>query len=215
MIATRDYLSWSQLTCWERSAGQLKAGKAAEETDYYKRYILGESFNGKEMKFGKRIAQGLEKKETKDRVVEWCRVWLPTPDRREVEMTAIVEGIRILGQPDGVSYIKKQPIMIDEFKTCKVEGPRHETGKGEWTQKEADAHGQLTIYDMIVWANTGLIPGNRLSMIPTRETAAGQIVLTGEPPRIFMTTRTEKDLALFFKRLERARKGIDDFCKNI
>lgn len=215
LITTRDYLSWSQLLCWEKTEIQLKNYYDPTQTDYYKRYFLGEYFTNKEMEFGRKIADGLEKRKTKDFAVEWCRTWLPKPDRREVKMTATIEGIKLLGQLDGLTYHLKTPIMVDEYKTCKVEGGRHIAGKGEWTQKKADEHGQLTMYDMMIWTKTKKIPANRLSMIPTIETEDGQIQLTGEPPRIFLTTRTEKDFAILFKRLEKARKGIDEFCKII
>ena len=189
-IVTREYLSWSQMLTWEKGPDA-----------YYRQYILGERFTSKEMEFGKRIAEGLEKKETNDQAVEFCRLWLPKPEKKEYEARAQFESVPLLVKLDGWSEIG----LVDEYKT----------GKVKWTQKRANEHGQLTIYDMVIWKLTGKIPNNRLFWIPTRNNERGEIELTGDIPQCFETKRTLKDFMLMYARASKAWTGINNFCKTL
>lgn len=192
MIATRNHLSWSQMQIWEKG-----------EQEYYDCYILGERHDNKYTRFGKRIHSGLEQGKTNDPEVEFCRIYVPTPAKREALIKVTMESIPLLMKADGVTRGKKP--IIDEFKT----------GKNAWTQKQADSHGQLTFYDMIFWQKYGIIPGNRLTWIPTVEDEKGNINVSGEIPITFETERTLTDIAKMFTRAKKAWDGIQEFCKNL
>lgn len=194
MLGTpRNYLSWSQMLCWEKG-----------EDAYYQQYVLGRRIETREMSFGKMIASGLEKEKTKDFVVEFCRSFLPKPDKREHEILVNFEDVPLLVKMDGFSQDKTQ-VMIDEYKT----------GKVKWTQKRVDEHGQLTMYAMAVWKDIGIMPNLRLFWIPTRQNSEGFIEITGQPPVEFITERTIKDYMLMYARAKKAWEGINQFCQNI
>lgn len=328
-------MSWSQMLTWEKGPDA-----------YYRQYILGERFTSKEMDFGKRIAEGLEKKETNDQAVEFCRLWLPKPEKKEYEARAQFESVPLLVKLDGYttkcpkcnydwqnkqitfqkgsnsveqgqeifgsveienehienrdkitavhsgsqrenrestlegkierrSQIKKKdgiqgmenqsifagqlgvpnlqekrgkigsapckiiqtvsrtsirnqqrdnslPRVPQSDKVCEIckgepylEISEYKTGKVKWTQERANKHGQLTIYDMVIWKLTGKIPNNRLFWIPTRDNERGEIELTGDIPQCFETERTLKDFMLMYARASKAWTGINNFCKTL
>jgi hypothetical protein len=180
------------MTTWERG-----------ERAFYDRYFLGKIMQSKEMDFGKKIASGLEAEETKDKEVEFCRMWLPTAKKQEKEFEIIVkiEEIPLLVKMDRFAEEEK---LIEEYKT----------GKVKWTQRKADEHGQITIYDMAVHKKYGFIPDNNLHWIPTKEEGE-KIVLTGDLPQCFKTKRTLADFASMYGRMKRAWKGINSFCESL
>jgi len=191
MKRPRDYISWSQLTAWEKGKDY-----------YYDLYVLGKSFKNKEMAFGSKIAEGLESG-SDDPEVEFCRIYLPEPSKREVEMIVeISKGLKVKIVMDGFT---KKKMLVDEYKT----------GKMKWNQNRADKHGQITLYDLALYEKFGRIPDNRLFWIPTAEDSQGRIVLTGEIPYRFSTQRSLSDLALMHERVAQADKEISNFFKNL
>lgn len=192
MIATRDHLSWSQMICWEKG-----------EQEYHRYYILGQRMNNRYTDFGRKIHEGLEKKETDDKEVEFCRLYIPTPAIHEPIIKVQCEKLPILIKPDGITR-GKNPI-IDEYKT----------GKAPWTQTKADSHGQLTFYDMAWYWRYKKIPDNRLIWIPTMEDEYGSIRLTGKIPQVFKTKRTITDIVEMYGRANDAWMGIQKFCKSL
>lgn len=186
MIPLRQYISWSQLNAWEKG-----------EDYFYKVYILGQSFENKEMAFGKKIAEGLEGK-IECPEAEFCKIYLPKMPKREYEIKVNFEGVPILVRMDAFDDKK---LIIDEYKT----------GRSPWTQKKVDNHGQLTMYAMAVWKKYGKIPDIRLFWIPTDLDDNGEVVLTGEIPYEFKTQRSLRDFALMYKRLKNAWEGINKF----
>lgn len=186
MIPLRNHISWSQLNAWERG-----------EEHFYRVYILGESFENKEMAFGKKIAEGLEGKIVCPEA-EFCKVYLPDLPQKEHKIEIDFEDIPILVKMD---RFDKKKLIINE----------HKTGRNKWTQKKVDEHGQLTMYAMAVWKKYGKLPEISLFWIPTSLSDKGEVVLTGEIPYEFKTQRSIKDFAKMYKRLKDAWQGINKF----
>ncbi len=186
MKNSRNYISYSQLVSYE-------AGR------YYEEYILGNRRESKEMTFGKKIADGL-KSGSKDKDVEFVRMWTPKVDKREKKLLEVIEGIRIMAELDGWCKVK----AIYEYKT----------GKVKWTQARADNSDQLTIYSMLAWYRYHIYPRLILIWIPTKNDGK-KIALTGELPRSFITKRTLTDYGMMLKRLKKAQVGINKLYSNI
>lgn len=186
MIPLRNHISWSQLLAWEKG-----------EDNFYRTYILGQSFENKEMVFGKMIAEGLEGKIKCDEA-EFCKVYLPQMPNKEHLIRIDFDDVPLLVIMDAFDDKK---LIIDEYKT----------GRTAWTQRKVDNHGQLTIYAMAVWKKYGKIPNLRLFWIPTDVNDNNEVVLTGEIPYEFKTQRSISDFAVMYKRLSDAWKGINKF----
>lgn len=170
-IRIKQYLSWSQYNLFLRSPEAYK-----------KVYIYGEpSFQNVEMKFGSKIASGLEQEDlTGDAEIDFCKVSLPEVDEKEKEMVAQVGDIKLLIRMDGY----KKDHIIHEYKT----------GHSPWTQKKVDKWEQLTFYAYVYWLITGVMPDLYLIWIPTQK-IDGEISLTKEKPVVFHTKRTISDFA--------------------
>jgi hypothetical protein len=181
----RDYISYSQLVSFE-------SGR------YYEEYILGNRRESIEMDFGKKIADGLESG-SNDKDVEFLRMWIPEVKEREKELRETIEEVPIMAKVDGFN-----PGEIYEYKT----------GKVKWTQGRADKSDQLTIYSMLVWNKYHIHPKLTLIWIPTMNDGE-DIVLTGELPKSFSTTRSVGDYAMILKRLKSAWNGINKMYKEI
>jgi len=182
----RDYISYSQMVSFEK-------GK------YYEEYLLGRKFTNAEMRYGRKIADGLIDKKNKEWDIEFLRTWLPEPDEREKEILIAVDSVPVLVKMDGFT---KKGLIIDEYKT----------GKSAWTQKKVDASDQITIYSMVVWKKYKKNLKIRFHWIPTHD-IDGKVVITGEMPKTFATQRSIKDYMLMFSRLKQAYLGIKELRK--
>lgn len=184
----RQYISYSQLISWEKRK-------------YYEEYILGNRRESKETLYGKRIAEGLHNG-SKDEDIDFCRMWLPEPKEREKEITADIEGLKVKVVLDGFT---KSPLIIDEYKT----------GKVPWTSSRALNSDQMTIYDLVVWYLFKKEPLRRIFWIPTKDVGDNGIIITGEIPQSFTTTRGFADRAKMLSRLKIAQAGINKLYKNL
>ena len=205
MMIPRIEFSYSAWQLWKSSRKE----KDLKKNKFYLSYIKGQHFTNIEMEFGKKIADGLEKKTTKDKDVEFCRTFLPKPKKREKELRTIIEGIPLICKLDGDS-----PNIIDEFKT----GHLDPKGKTPWSQKKVDNWDQLTMYMMVKWRLTGKNPKGRLTWIPTKkEVKNGKCTMhvTGEIPKTWMTERSIKDYLVLFGELKKSYQEIQEFFKNI
>jgi len=212
MMMPRIELSYSAWQLWKSS----KKEKDLTKNRFYLYYIKDRHYENPETIFGKKIADGLKKKKTKDKEVEFCRSFLPVPKYREKELHVVIDGVPILCQLDGDSLD-----IIDEFKT----GHLDPKGKAPWSQKKADNWDQLTIYMMVKWRLTGKNPKGRLSWIPTKKVFTGKfnkkgeeiykIALSGEFPKTWITERSIKDYMLLFAELKKTYEEIQEFFKNI
>jgi hypothetical protein len=195
IITPRPYLSWSQLSLWEKSP-----------YEYAKHYIYGATINNPHIELGKKLAEVLEKGwedeedfDIKNLDIELARILLPTYPEKEVELKAEVDGVPILGKLDGFD---RDRLIIGEYKT----------GIQEWTQERVDNHGQLTFYALLVYLNFGKLPSQiNLYWIPVRYD--GYDIVLSDNTQIFETKRTMKDLLDMGVRIKRAWEGIKELCK--
>jgi len=100
----RDYISWSQLTCWEKDPNK-----------YYERYVLGlDEYISKNMEAGKRIAEMLENGKPKNQIERDILYKLendyeyPIKENREKEIWANLDGIKLYGIADGLDLENKK-----------------------------------------------------------------------------------------------------------
>lgn len=184
----REYLSWSQLDCFERSP-----------REYILRYVYGDRRTNPAMELGKRMAEMLEKDtEQDDEQLEFYRTFLPHYPQSEFEIKAEIAGVPLLGKLDG---FQEETLEIGEYKTGR-----------NWTQERADSHRQLDFYAMLVWKKYGKLPGKiTLHWIPTRLNEAGQPELTGEIQH-FETARTLQQVLQIAADAKKAWGSIGRLC---
>jgi hypothetical protein len=200
MKRPKDYISWSQLVAWE---------KGAEAYEKYVSQHPDDQIKNRETLFGKKIADGL-RDGVDDPDVNFCRTWLPVPGEREKEFfIEIAKGVKLKCGLDGLSYSNKG-WHVDEYKT----GHETSTGKDPWNQKMVDNHGQLDVYDLVIWKLHGIIPTNTLWWIPTIVDENEEIHVAGKMPKAFETKRTLYQIMAIKRRLEKAYKEIGIYYKN-
>jgi len=188
-------LSWSQLTLFEGSP-----------ESYRKVYIDGGRIPiNRGMALGKRIANALETgEETGDPIMDLVISQIPKLDIMEAELRGTIKigkiEIPMFGKADTA---KKNLTAFKEYKT----------GKTRWTKKQADNHGQITLYCTIIRAMTGKIPKDiELVHALTQELPDGKFELTGDVYRI-KTSRALKDILQMEVRIKKAWEGIGQMCE--
>jgi len=182
-MRVRSYLSYSQLVAFEQ-------GK------YIERYLQGINPENKYQRFGKEFHEAMTK-ETKNKNIERLKLFLPAYKYREIEIDTKIEGIPILGIPDGVDRKKKE---FGDYKTGK-----------KWAQSMADKSDQITFYYILLWKKYGWIPKKAfIHWIETTE-EDGELRFTGKIKN-FETHRTMRDMLLFFNRIKRSWQGIEVLC---
>ena len=217
MMTPRQYLSWSQLDCFEKDPEKYKLI-----------YIYGEEFSSnKGQKFGKKMADGLENDElTGDPVLDLVMTSIPKFELMD----------KIITDPKGktVEYfdhkekeIKKAKVPFVEFgkdvipllakpdsmKRNGLSFKEYKTGQKRWTKREVDESGQITFYATALFLKTGLVPNDiELVQVMTEKDAKGspdaELGATGEIIRI-PTTRGMKDILEMMLRIKMAWIGID------
>lgn len=188
----RDYISYSQLSLWEKNPNQ-----------YYRQYVLGkESPTNKYLDFGKQVATALEWgfDAWHDKMIEMMLVFMPTYPKREFKITAKLDGIKLLSRFDGWDPKRKH---LGEYKTS----------KNNWTQGMVDKNDQLTFYALMVWLKYRVLPSKIfLHWAKTIENNRGELGLTGDF-HTFETRRTLKDLIIFSARIKKAANDITKLKK--
>lgn len=191
MLHPRDYLSWSQLTLWERSPKTYEA-----------RYFRGEKFTSRAMAFGKTMADALENEdETGDAVLDLVISKLPKLELMDKEFSAEIPGndfvVPIVFRPDTA---KKDLSAFKEYKT----------GVDKWDKKKVRENGQITFYAMGAWLLKKKIPTDlELVHALTRMDEAGRPEATGDVFR-HPTERTMQDILLMIKRCRKAWQEIGE-----
>ncbi len=183
IITPRPYLSWSQMSLFER-----------DPAAYIAQYLNGAVEQvSMAMAFGKRIAGGLEANATDDAEVERLRTFLPKFPKKEYEIKVAYSGVPLLAKPDMFSPWK---VHIGELKT----------GKYPWTQNRVNEHGQLKFYALAAWLKYRRIPKVELYWAPT-EWHANKLRLTGEI-QTFQAEITEQDILSFGLRITKVWEAI-------
>lgn len=198
----RDYISWSQLTCWEKDPNR-----------YYERYVLGlDEYISKNMDAGKRIAEMLEKGKAKNQIEKSILAKLeqdgyPNIENREKKVTAELEGIKLYGIADG--------LLLKDKKLFEVK-----TGV-KWTQAQANKLGQIDFYNLMLWLTYKIKPQdteNKLIWIKTYNTTDdfGQrkVIMTDEV-KTFIVKKTMTDIIKMSDRIKKADKGIKDMFRTL
>lgn len=182
----RPYLSYSQLTLWERNP-EL----------YREVYIFGRSLLPNEaMLLGREFDELIETDEKSKGVWELLRVLVPREPKMQYELRANADGIPLLGKLDSFNPFTAQKI-VREYKT----------GKTAWTQKLADRSTQLTFYAFLAFLKYGHIPKLYLHWCPVSDGG-----LTGEV-KTFETHRGMRDFLALYGRIEKAWIGIQEMSK--
>lgn len=195
MIRPRPYLSWTQLTTLEHS-----------EKQYKKFYIEGGRLPiNRGMALGKEVADALERDEEtgdaiKDLVISQLPKFALMDHQFETEIKIGKIKIPLLSKIDTA---KKDLSAFKEYKT----------GTTKWGQKEADKHGQITFYAVVIHSITGKIPQDiELVWAPTQKTPDGKVELTGEIKR-FKTQRTMTDILKMKARMKNAWQRIAEIVE--
>jgi len=185
----RPYLSWSQLSLFERSPSL-----------YERIYIDGfKQPENKYLKLGKEVAERLETGiETDNELIEHLALFMPKYPKVEFEIQADFKGIPVLGRLD--CYDPKKRI-VGEIKTGK-----------NWSQGMVDKSGQLTFYAMLVWLKTKKLPSKiRLHWAKTKLDSDGDLQIVGDI-KTFYTTRSISDIILMYGRVKKCWSEIIKMC---
>ncbi len=193
ILLPRNYLSHSARLLWEGS-----------KEKYRTKYYFGEEgFQGtKEMKYGKRFAEAMEKGEDDDILIDAARTLIPKDEKIEFEIRVKFSGIIFLGRLDSFD---------PKTKTFK----EYKTGRNKWTQAKVDNDEQITAYFMLVYLKYKKIPKYaELIWLETEETN-GEIKFTGTITT-FRTTRTlTQILRMANKFLKAAIEISQDYRKEL
>jgi len=210
----REYLSFSQLTLWER-----------DPDEYINQYIYDRKHRStKNMDYGTKFADGMESGEaTGDAFLDIMSARTPRFELRDKIVEDIEKGTKVNYEHDGKSYvvpfIKDKKIIIpilakpDTAKTDYTAFKEYKTSTKKWTQKMVDDSGQITFYAMSIWLKTGLLPKDiELIDIQVEYGENGAITPTGDlwP---FKTNRNMIDIVKMITRSKKAWKEIGIRCE--
>ena len=188
----RPYLSWSQMSLWNRSP-----------EEYKRVYIYGgERFCNGAMELGRKVAEGLENNGViDDDDIARLAIFMPQSPSKEYEIKVEFQGIPLYGILDGFNPKCKRKIVRD-----------NKTGT-KYTQGTADKLGQLTFYAILVLAKYGELPYKiYIDWARTEKDKYGKFRLTGDI-KTFETKRTMQDVLLFYAKMKRTWQEIQQMSK--
>jgi hypothetical protein len=141
ILLPNGHLSWSQLEKWE-------SDKEGYRAKYYRNE---EQWSTQAMDYGKKFARAMETDAaTDDPMLDLVRSAAIKYEVSELKLEAVLET------KEG-----KIPLLgyLDTSHSNPTKGYReYKTGKIPWTQKRADKHGQITLYDLMVYLKYGGVP---------------------------------------------------------
>lgn len=130
LILPKPHLSWSQLSCWEQNP-----------TRYRREYFeAGKKLDTKYLRFGKGIAELIEKGLHKDLIPD-----LIVYDTPEFEIKTDVLGVPVLAYLDSYDSVNN---VFREYKT----------GTVPWDRSRVIKHGQLLFYAVSLKHKLGKVP---------------------------------------------------------
>lgn len=192
-MTPRPYLSYTQMSLWERSP------------ERYKEIYLedGRIPINRGMAYGKQIATALESGEDGNDILNSLVIAsIPKLNAMEYPIEAELNGVPLYGKLD--SFNSKTKKAFKEYKT----------GRSPWTQKLVDGNDQITFYCTLIYARYGLRPEGldiELVYIPTDYNGQGQIEPTGKIER-FKTRRNFIEIMKMSARQKKAWEGIEKMC---
>ncbi|MDZ4231642.1 MAG: hypothetical protein U1C72_00110 [Candidatus Pacearchaeota archaeon] len=192
IILPRGYLSWGQFNLWRKNKEQYK-----------KQYFFGEEgYHGKEMDYGKRLADHIENGGEESEAIKMLATLLPKYSKVEHRVEAYLGDILLKGS-------------IDTFNPRNLAFGEYKTGKVPWTQAKVDKHGQLTMYQLILYLQKEkLVKDIWLHWAETRNEGSSDIELTGKIES-FRTERSMGDIVYFAREVRKSAEEISNEWKKL
>lgn len=192
-MTPRGYLSYTQMTLWERSPKK-----------YEDIYVHGGTFpTNRGMEFGKMVADVIEKGGTTgDPTLDFVISTIPKFKNIEHEIKTDLqcngELIPLLSKLDTFNL---KPLKFKEYKT----------GKIPWTQNKVDKDTQLTFYATAIYSKHKEIPKDiELVWIPTEYGENGAVQAKSTDFCVFKTKRDIRAILEMSARIQRAWRGISE-----
>jgi len=159
LILPKKYLSFSQITLWEKSK------------DTYRKQYYDPNYQGYPptvyMRFGNEVTEAMERGE------DWVR-FIPHEKEFERKLEGVIDGVPF------VAYIDTINSLINKFKEQKSTMKR-------WSKKKIDDHFQLDLYSLFLEYIDGFVEDEcDLVWVETRKKEKGEIKkgLSNQGPKI-------------------------------
>ncbi len=197
-MTPRGYISYTQLSLWERSPEKYK-----------ELYMDGGTLPiNRGMAFGKRVHEALEHNTTTgDPLLDLVISNMPKYKTFEHEIHAnLKSGERKAGKI-GIPLFG----ILDNYDKRTHDFADFKTGQKWWSKGKVDDDDQLTFYTLLIYAEFRVIPKNiaLIQILTKRDPQTQQIDATGEY-KVFKTTRTLSDILMMAGRIEKAWGEIGD-----
>lgn len=191
-------LSWSQYDCF--------AGKEwGSPEKWYQRYFLNvKDEPTEELIFGSYV----------DKKIQEDLTFLPKLERfpnMQFKMSAEYNRIKMVGYADGWC---RKTLRLTDYKTGKA-------GSYQWTQKKADATGQLTFYAAMIYITYNIDPSNigfQIDWLPTVKDSEGKLSLIdgmfADGFTTFKTKRSMVQVAQMLANIERTVAAMQEYVRN-
>lgn len=196
ILLPREHLSWSQIDLWQRN-----------RNDYMARYFRDEEgVSTPAMDFGKQFAEIMEgTSETSDPKVLAMAQVAPRYEIAEYKLEAVLKSEE--GEIPLLGY-------LDTSHEDPTRGFReYKTGKTQWTQRKVDEHGQLTLYDLMIFLRFGGRPQSIYLDWFETVVEEEQVTMTGRHLH-FETRRTMRQLIDMAALVTRTAREISDAYKH-
>lgn len=192
ILLPRGYLSWTQLTLWEKNP-----------SEYMRIYFYGGSVpKSRYMDFGSEVADDAENGTSERESVKALNAILPTYDYVEKKVDAEIKT------PHGILKLHGR---LDTAAKRLTRFRERKTGTVPWTPAKVARHGQIDFYYVLIYLKTGKLPKEaHLDWAQTRVNEDdGTIELTGECTE-FAAQRTMTDVLQMISRCTKVAKEISD-----
>lgn len=187
----RGYLSWTQLTLWEKNPRQ-----------YERIYFYGEEPpKSMYMTFGSEVADDAENGTSERESVKALNMILPTYKVAEHKIDAEIKT------PKGILRLHGR---LDQYDPKPLRFRERKTGTVPWTQAKVARHGQIDYYYMLVYLSKGKLPTEAwLDWAQTEVDEYGTLQLTGHHAE-FNASRTMTDVLRMIARAQKAALEISE-----
>lgn len=189
ILLPRGYLSWSQMSLWERNKAQ-----------YERIYFFGEEPpKSMYMTFGSEVADDAENGTSERDTVKALNALLPTYDKIEHKINGQIKTDAGLLVVHG---------RLDTYEDVPLRFRERKTGTVPWTQAKVNRHGQIDFYYMLIYLSTGKLPTEaHLDWAQTRVNDDEEVELTGHTQE-FTAERSMTDVLRMISRCKSAALEI-------
>ena len=183
----RKHISWSQISSLNWSVEQYKQS-----------YIYNRRQDSIYLTFGKIFHEALEHRDKEvPKHLQLIRNQIPETEQSEIEMTAEIDNIPILGYFDGFNNSNE----IIEYKTGK-------------TQNLKSWKSQLSLYSLLYYQNYNKLPKNvKLYYCRTQFNENEQLVFAPDKVQAFDFDIKLKDIMETINQIKKAYKEIKQICE--